>query len=180
MDSEHINIIEEFKLKLKDAIVEEFNRQGHRLTGQSMEDTSVVVDFDGSRADVQVFSPASVAILNQGVSAERIPYERGSGAGHSLYIEALARYVERRMGIGGKKGLSVAFAIAESHKKEGMPTRNSSIYSENGRRIGFIDDMLEDDDNQSLINKFSLDLFNEVVDVVIENLVKVKQNGFNN
>ncbi len=88
--------------------------------------------------------PDYMAINNQGVPANRIPYYPGSGRKESEYIKGLMKYVQQRMGKSEKESKGIAFAIASKHKKEGMPTKNSVIkHSKTGRRTGFIEIALE-------------------------------------
>ena len=72
------------------------------------------------------------------------PKKRGQGTGGvSKYIEALQKYAQVRMGISEKESLGVAFAIAKTQKKYGMPTPASVFYSSTGKRTEFIGDALE-------------------------------------
>ena len=90
------------------------------------------------------------AIVNNGIKPNRIPFGGGSGAGGtSQYIQALAAWVQRK-GIESddKKALGMAFAIANTQKKEGYPTKRSYQFSKNGRRGGFQDYVLAQNENR--------------------------------
>jgi hypothetical protein len=83
--------------------------------------------------------------LATGVSKDKIPFSprsmgfKASKAGTSKYIEGLQNYAKQRMGISDdKKSLGVAFAIAQTQKKYGMPTPASVFYSKTGQRTEFI------------------------------------------
>ena len=93
-------------------------------------------------------------ILNFGVEPERIPYTPNSGKKQSKYIDALKKYVTKRMGKSGKEAERIAFAIAKKQKKDGMPTKGSFKYSKNGRRTGAIDATLAESNDEltQLIN----------------------------
>ena len=95
------------------------------------------------------------AILNAGVKADNIPFSprglgfKASGAGTSLYIKALQNYAKQRMGISDEqKSLSVAFAIATTQKKYGMPTSASTFYSSTGKRTEFISDAFKNNEDK--------------------------------
>jgi hypothetical protein len=97
-----------------------------------------------------------MAINNQGVPANKIPYYPGSGRKESEYIKGLIKYVKLRMGKSDKEAKGIAFAIASKHKKEGMPTKNSvTKHSKTGRRTGFIEIALEKKEAEmaNLINR---------------------------
>jgi hypothetical protein len=81
------------------------------------------------------------------VPAGRIPYGDGKGGGHSAYIQGLIKYAQQRFGASGKEAVSIAFAIAKKHKKEGMPTQGSYAFSSTGERKHFFEivfDVLND------------------------------------
>ena len=77
--------------------------------------------------------------VEKGVRASRIPYSRGSGRKTSKYIDALVRFWRFKKGLSPKEAKSAAFATANKHKKEGMPTRASFRYSKDGTRLGFLE-----------------------------------------
>jgi hypothetical protein len=93
--------------------------------------------------------------LDTGVKAERIPFNPGSGAKTSKYIDALIQYVKRRMNISGdKEAKGIAFAIAYKHKQEGMSTTASARFSKTGERNNWVNNTLDriDDKLTILIN----------------------------
>jgi hypothetical protein len=172
-------IIQDFVKKLKDALKEQFDQQGHTLTGKAM--ASVVVEYETSPEELsmEVSAPGYVPIVNKGVPSNKIPYSGRSGnGGTSMYIQALIDYAKRRMHAGDKEAKSIAFAIAATHKKEGMPTRGSYAFSNTGQRLGFVDQALEDISPD--IDKFVNDLFDDFMNTEVENMVKSVTNGNNN
>jgi len=131
------------------ALSEEIRKQGHRLTGaleKSFEHRTKNVT-DG--VDIEFWRNNYGRFVNRGVRASRIPYSGRSGTGGtSKYIQGLKRFAELR-GMGrGKRALQIAFAIAAKHRKEGMPTRPSFRFSKNGRRKGFEDWTLKEQENK--------------------------------
>lgn len=82
--------------------------------------------------------------LDTGVKPERIPFNPGSGAKTSKYIDALIQYVKRRMNVtGDKEAKGIAFAIAYKHKKEGMSTTASARFSKTGERNNWVNNTLD-------------------------------------
>ena len=107
-----------------EALSEAFERQGHTLTGKLISDIETDVTINRGGFVIDYLSHKYGAYLNFGVKANKIPYARGSGAGHSLYIQGLMKYVSLRMGLSGREQKSAAFAIAEAQKKKGMQIKN--------------------------------------------------------
>jgi hypothetical protein len=131
LNKKAVQVAEFFKKELTN----EFNSQGHRDTGKF--EKSIEYDILTNVGTIEiVFSYLKYGIfLEKGVAANKIPF--GVGAGRkatSLYIEALKNWAARKRML---KPLSAAFAIAKTHKKEGMPSRGSYKFSKNGRRRNF-------------------------------------------
>lgn len=127
-----------------EVIAMEWRAQGHELTGSAVKQMETMVKFEINTLVIEGLVPDYMAINNQGVPANKIPYYPGSGRRESEYIKGLMRYVQQRMGKSEKESKGIAFAIASKHKKEGMPTKASvTKYSKTGRRTGFIEIALE-------------------------------------
>ena len=114
-------------------MVDQHVLQGHRMTGAFEESLEVVTDSNS----VSGIGNRYGIYLNIGVKPSEIkhPFARAR-------IDGLTRFVEYRMGLSGKEAVSVAYAIAATHKREGMPTRGSYDYSDNGKRTDMIDDAI--------------------------------------
>lgn len=114
----------------------EERRQGHFLTGNLEKSFQNRESLSSGDLILEAWASGIVAILEEGVPADRIPYNPDikSGAGTSQYIQGLKRYAMLRFGVDEKRGLQIAFAIAHKHKAEGMPTRGSYAFSETGER----------------------------------------------
>lgn len=139
MQSEEVQILMKGAAKFNEAIRDEFALQGHTLTGGL--ERSLQNDITTNRNNTEISGTANVYIdpLNDGVSPANIPYGTHTGATTSKYIQGLAKYVELRMGKTGKEALSIAFAIAKTQKKEGMPTEGSYRFTSTGERKGFLE-----------------------------------------
>ena len=150
----------------------EFVQQGHNLSGSLITSLEVVVVPVNNGFALQFLANDYGVILNNGVSAERIPYSPTPArrGGTSKYIQALIRYAQRRMQLRGKEATSAAFAIARKHAREGMPTRGSYRFSKNNRRTGWVDAVLEA--NQSEAEKMVQDWAINEFELLIENFTK--------
>ncbi|SFW16080.1 hypothetical protein [Chitinophaga sancti] len=121
-------------------IKDESRAQGHYLTGGLENSLSYVV---GKLGPLRILTGTAVdytRFVNNGVAAGRVPYSPGSrsGAGTSQYIEGLRQFWILR-GKSDKEALALAFATANKHKQEGMPTSASKRYSSTGQRTGMIE-----------------------------------------
>lgn len=114
-------------------LVDQHVLQGHRMTGAFEDSLEVITDSNS----VSGIGNRYGIYLNVGVKPSEIkhPFARAR-------IDGLTRFVEYRMGLSGKEAVSVAYAIATTHKREGMPTSGSYAYSDNGKRTDFIDDAI--------------------------------------
>ena len=130
-----------FMKKLKAALKKELRQQGHYLTGALENSISYEIRKTGIGYEATMYAVGYSLVIELGVKPERIPYTRrtrGQGTGGtSKYIQGLITYFERR-GLPEREAKSAAFATAEVHKREGMPSRSSYAHSRNGNRTGFI------------------------------------------
>lgn len=121
-----------------DALAFEFSQQGHNNTGAGIESIVYAVKQFGNVYQLDLSFNKYMIYQDKGITADRIPFSFGSGNKTSKYIAGLTKWVmQRGMANNRKKARSIAFAIAKTHKKEGMPTRGSYLYSRNGRRKNF-------------------------------------------
>lgn len=150
---------------------EELLNQGHEATGNLISTLRYDITKDTDGFTLQVFMDEYGIFVNNGVSKSRIAYSRGSGAKSSLYISALIEWIKQK-GIesGEREVKNFAFAIANKHKQEGMPTSDSSRFSKNGRRTGFIDNVLEDNINE--VDSILTSEISTTVEVFFDNLVE--------
>jgi len=167
MEASLQKLADEISLLAITVVANEWRAQGHELSGSAVRQMETLVKMEVNTLIIEGLVPNYMAINNQGVPANRIPYYPGSGRKTSKYISGLIDYVQRRMGKSEKEAKGIAFAIASKHKKEGMPTKNSVIkHSKTGRRTGFIEIAL-DKNSQSFI-----DLIEQSVAATVEVLVE--------
>ena len=109
----------------------ELINQGHRGTGKLI--ASLKAEVDNINLKVVIKSKFYAIFVNNGVLPSQIksPFA-------PKRIEALRRWVMRVLGKSDKEAKGLAYAIALTHKRQGMPSFNSYRHSKNGRRRNFV------------------------------------------
>ena len=91
--------------------------------------------------------------------------------GKKVPISVLVEWIERKAIVNGDKEVkSLAFAIQNTIHKEGIPTKGSFKFSNNGRRKGFIDFVI-DNELDGVYNELEQQVF-EGYDDAIATIVK--------
>ncbi len=151
-----MNLYDKLAGEVMDLIRDEWDKQGHDLTGTFKEsmryevreeaNSTVIRFFDGTKRGYGIY-------LNVGVKASEIkyPYARAR-------IRGLTNYAELRMGLEGKEAVSVAYAIATKHAKEGMPLPSSVKYSQTGKRTEFVQAL--DDQIRKITKEYVIEFIN--------------------
>ena len=135
--------IERSMEEIKKRLIAELKAQGHRLTGALEDSIQYEIKTTPGRITAIMTALDYGLVMEFGVPAGRIPYGGRSGRGGvSKYIQGLVRFFELR-GLESREALGAAFATAQTHKREGMPSRGSFAFSSNGRRTGFVRNTLE-------------------------------------
>ena len=95
--------------------------------------------------------------------------------GKKVPINVLVEWIERRaIANGDKEVKSIAFAIQQTIFKEGSPTSGSFKFSTNGRRVGFIDFVI-DNELDDAFDELEKEVF-EDADETVANIVKEYNN----
>lgn len=130
--------------EIRKRLIAELSAQGHRNTGALEKSIAYDIRREGGNLVAVMTAFDYGLVVEFGVKADRIPYGgRGGSRGKtSKYIQGLVRFFGHK-GLSQREALSAAFATARKHKREGMPTRGSYAFSNNGRRTGFIQNTLE-------------------------------------
>lgn len=158
---------------LKKTIIDELSAQGHNASGKLLKSIETVVEEKGEALVGKILMNDYSIFLDKGVTADRVPYTRGSGAKRSKYIDALiewSRYI--KPSLAEKERKSFAFAVAHTAKQEGHPTRGSYAFSDNGRRKAFYEHSVEKNMERFLE---ILDLgseLQEAIDIKLNDLTK--------
>ena len=123
-------------------IADEFTKQGHTLTGAFESKMTYDVSETSGGVRIRVYDNTEQTygkILDAGVRADQIkfPYARKRIAG-------LTNWAKLRLGAGDKEAVSIAYAVATTHAREGMPTPGSVQYSSTGKRTDFVADATKD------------------------------------
>lgn len=127
----------------------ELARQGHKATGSLINSLEAkITSSDIDRLVGVIMSNDYGVIVDQGVPPNRVPFGGGSG-NSSQYIQGLLNWVSIiRPGLSSQEAKSFVFAIANTHKKEGIPSRGSYAFTSNGRRKNWIKFGLESQADQ--------------------------------
>jgi len=163
-------ILRKFEADLKAEFLAMWVAQGHYMNGKIVEDMDILTKTTAEVLNMGIYVYPYGVYMEAGVTANKIPFAPGSGKKTSLYISALIRYVQKRMGISEmKKAKSIAFAIAHTQKKQGMPTRESYRFSNSGMRTNWIQETMNK--NENLITTFVNDIFGHALEVSLDNMI---------
>ena len=130
--------VEAMMQALQSEFREELKAQGHVDTGKLSDSITYSIELVSTAIIATMYMEDYGVPVDTGVSAANIPYRGRTGAATSKYIQGLIGYFQRK-GLAEIEAKRAAFATANKHKQEGMPTRNSFVYSQNGRRTNFVD-----------------------------------------
>lgn len=168
----------EFEAFIKEELLKTWVEQGHNINGKVVKEMDIIVEQTVDKISFLFFSLPYGVYIAGGVSADKIPYSGTKGTGgKSAYIQALIGYAKKRMQLPDKEAKSAAFAIAQTHRKRGMPSPASSRFSSTGERTNWIGNTMER--NESLIRAFMLKYVNEIISVRFDNLILKYTKEFN-
>ena len=135
-------------------IGDEWQAQGHDLTGKFKDSLKYKINRGEDFVELDVIGEHYGGIINEGVTADQIKYPFAKAR-----ILGLTNYAKLRMGASDKDAVSIAFAIATKHAREGMPLPSSRRYSKTGERTKFIEaaekkfkQIIEDNVNNNINN----------------------------
>lgn len=129
---------------IQQEIIEELIAQKHVATGETLKEIEVVVETTPNGVRGQVLVPPHVVVLDQGVKPGRVPFGGITGrGGTSKYITALTKWARVVFpGLTLAQARSRAFAIAQTAKRQGHPTRGSRALA--ARRTGVLQHAVDD------------------------------------
>jgi hypothetical protein len=173
-------IVSEVMETLRKGMKSEQEAQGHKLTGKLGDSIEYEISPDGRDMKATMFAADYGVYVELGVTASRIPYGGRSGNtgggtdGHSLYIEGLVSFWELR-GLSGREAVNAAFATAQVHARQGMPTNASYRFSSTGERTGFVRATVEK--NLEGIGKVIEDKYGAILELRILEAFKPENTG---
>ena len=153
---------------VKDAVISSYKAQGHALTNSLENDAKIEIAKITNGVLGILYLNSYYKVLETGVTADRIPYQRGSGKKKSKYIDALTEYFQLRLGVDEKTAKGYAFGTANIHKQHGMPSPGSNHFSSTGQRTGFFSSAIEQ--SQGRITEGIESVFSEAMNAVIDKM----------
>lgn len=119
--------------------------QGHVNTGRLRDSIKYEIEVKTGAVVARMESLDYGLVMEFGIPAGRIPYGGRTGrGGRSKYIQGLITYFESK-GLQGREAIGAAFATANVHRREGLPTVASRRFSNTGERTGFVKSSIEQD-----------------------------------
>jgi hypothetical protein len=166
--------------KVNDVLIEQFRKklkaQGHFNTGKLSDSIYDEIDIIGTTIVSSFYYEDYGTFIDKGIAANRIPYRRGSGAGSSKYIEGLISFFKSK-GLSDRISSRAAFATANVQKREGMPTRGSYAYSNDGTRTGFVNAVIFE--NSTLLDSLFDDAVAATFEVIFTDMIEKFQATLN-
>ena len=121
-------------------IRKQYALQGHILTGRLANSMRYEITQEDVRLIGKIFMEEYGLDLNNGVRAKAIPF--GNNQAARDYRAGLMRFwMLRGLSFAGAK--RAAYFTHKKHREEGMPTKASSRFSKNGKRVGALDDAIK-------------------------------------
>lgn len=149
---------------LVEKLQEELREQGHHATGELINSINYRIEGD--------------VLIIQTPKAYASAMENGLPKGHAVPIGALIRWIEvKGIATGDKEVKAAAWAIRAAIMREGSPTQGAFKYTNNGRRTGFVDVVINEHAKKALI-LIEKELGKEI-QAIISNEVKKINNGDN-
>tara|TARA_Y100000361_G_scaffold123915_1_gene116762 strand:- start:1019 stop:1507 length:489 start_codon:yes stop_codon:yes gene_type:complete len=143
------------------SLQKELIEQGHQASG------NLVNSFEQRVIEVPNSIVIEILMDEYGIYVN----EGRKTGGKKVPINVLVDWIERKAIVNGDKEVkSLAFAIQQTIHKEGIPTKGSFKFSNNGRRKGFIDFVI-DNELDNAINELEQQVF-EGYDDAIATMVK--------
>ena len=166
-------ILFELQKYIRNQLARKWAEKGHKLTNKLINDLDVLIKKQVNFISIETWFYEYGEYMERGVKAKDIPYTqrpRGQGTkGKSLYIEGLMNYIEKKMNIakGTQQNKSIAFIIANKHKKFGMPLRTK------GSGTGWMTLMLKESEPhiETQISRFA----ETEITVIIDNMIRKTQ-----
>ena len=148
------------------SLQKELIQQGHQATG------NLVNSFEQRVIEVPNSIVIEILMDEYGIYVN----EGRKTGGKKVPINVLVDWIERKAIVNGDKEVkSLAFAIQQTIHKEGIPTKGSFKFSNNGRRKGFIDFVIDNklDNAISELEEQVFEGYDETIATMVKDFNKV-------
>lgn len=166
--------------RVNDVLIIQFQKklkaQGHYNTGKLANSIYDEIDIIGTTIVSSFYYEDYGEFIDKGIAAGRIPYKRGSGAKSSKYIDGLVSFFKGK-GLSETNSKRAAFATANAQTREGMPTRGSYAYSNDGTRTGFVNTVIFE--NSNLLDSLFDDAVAATFEVIFNDMIEKFQATLN-
>ena len=160
-----------FEKFMKVELLKEWTAQGHFMDGKVVKEMDLVIEQTFNSVSFLFYFLPYGTYIESGVPASRIPFSGATGqGGKSMYIQGLISYALKKLQVANlAEAKSAAFAIAHTHKKEGMPGKASARFSSTGKRTEWINETFKN--NRPLIRQFLLRYVEGIFTVKFDNII---------
>lgn len=159
---------------LKEKIIEKLQAQGHDNTGNLIESIEIDVENIARAAVGNMYMEDYYIFLEDGV--KNIPYTPGTRrGGFSEYIKGLIKWWKSK-GLNNANARGAAFATANKHSKEGMPSNNAYRFTRDGTRLNFLSDTLAKHEDK-MIELFERNVGTKIELIFTDILNQISQNN---
>ena len=177
LKAEQEKVRQEFEKFIKAELLKTWTAQGHNMDGTVVREMDIILERTMDTISFLFYSLPYGTYMEAGVPASKIPFSGIGGGGKSAYIQALISYALKKLNVANLgEAKSAAFAIAYTHKKQGMPSTSSNRFSSTGRRTGWIADTMQV--NRSMIRQFMLRYVEGILRVKFDNIILKYQKEF--
>ena len=148
------------------SLQKELIEQGHQASG------NLVNSFEQRVIEVPNSIVLEILMDEYGIYVN----EGRKTGGKKVPINVLVDWIERKAIVNGDKEVkSLAFAIQQTIHKEGIPTKGSFKFSNNGRRKGFIDFVIDNklDNAISELEEQVFEGYDETIATMVKDFNKV-------
>lgn len=158
---------------LKRELITELISQGHKLTGTLIDSIEHKVKISVRQIELEGRMIFYGRFVDTGIKATNIPFSGTGGGGKSQYITALINWVKLKFSVDAVKAKGIAFAIAHTHAKVGMPSSKGGFAPE---KTSFLTKTLQI--NESRIVRDIENATEQQLDVLFTNVIRRSQTLF--
>jgi len=170
-DKEIRNALISLGVTLEKDLADELVSQGHRLTGKLIASIEVKLASMIDKLQLEGKFEDYGIVVDTGVDASVVRsklFNPGSGRKRSRYITGLINWARIKFSVDARKAKGIAFAIAHTHLKTGIPTSGE-------RGKGWVSKTLVKNEKKifNVMSKASEDQINVLIDNLIRNTEQI-------